>query len=80
MPRMRKKPQPPDEMDQLHPTSVRLTRRQINFLREEAAKRGYFSFKFPEMGAVSRMIADLVEQFFVFTNGKPKTKRKITVK
>lgn len=67
-------------MEQLHPTSVRLTRRQIDFLREEAAKRGWFSFKYPEMGAVSMMLASLVEQFFIFVKGKPKTKRKITVK
>lgn len=61
-------------------TSVRLTQAQIDFLREEAAKRGHFSFKYPEKGAVSWMIVSLVEQFYVFCKGQPKKKKKLTVK
>lgn len=73
-------PKQTDPAKVLHATSVRLTQPQIDFLREEAVKRNYFSYKYPGMGAVSTMITDLVEQFFVFVHGQPKKKKKYTVK
>lgn len=76
----KRRPLPSDPSQIPHATSIRLTQEQIDFLRDQAAKRKWFSYKYPKMGSVSTMITDLVNQFMVYVNGPPKKKKKYTLK